>query len=61
MTFDLKIIIGHIDLYFMVQCFPLYLEDCLNDDSFFAIVSHCNKNSDLKMNDGHSDLYFIVQ
>ena len=28
-TFDLKINVGHYDLYFMVQDFTLYLEDYL--------------------------------
>ena len=29
LIFDLKIFVGHCDLYFMVHSFALYLEDCL--------------------------------
>ena len=45
-TFDLKINVGHCDLYLMVQ---------------FEIISQYDPMFDLKLNVGHCDLYFMVQ
>ena len=61
-TFDLKINVGHWDLYFMVQQFCLIswivFDGCM---SYFRKISLCNTTFDLKINLGHSDLYFMVQ
>ena len=57
-TFDLKINVGHCDLYFMVQWFCLMswrLFDIWTP--YFGIMSQY----DLKINVGHFDLYFMVQ
>ena len=61
-TFDLKINVGHCDLYFMVQWFCL-ISWRLFDVwiSYFRIMSQCDPTLDLKINVGHCDLYFMVQ
>ena len=61
-TFDLKINVGHCDLYFMVQWFCLMswrLFDVCKSD--FGSVNQYDQTFDLKINVGHCDLYFIVQ
>ena len=61
-TFDLKINVGHCDLYFMVQWFCLIfwrLFDVLR--SYFGIMSQYDTTFDFKINVGHCDLYFMVQ
>ena len=60
--FDLKISVGHCDLYFMVQWFCLIswrLFDIWT--SYFGIMSQYDRMFDLKINLGHCDLYFMVQ
>ena len=61
-TFDLKINVGHCDLYFMVQEFCLMswrLFDVCT--SYFGIMNLYDLRFDLKINVGHCDLYFMVQ
>ena len=61
-TFDLKINVGHCDLYFMVQWFCLIswrLFDVWT--SYFRITSQYDPTFDLKINVGHCHLYFMVQ
>ena len=56
-TFDLKINVGHCDLYFMVHL--LKTISCMNIiiwDYYQYDLMH-----DLKINVGHCDLYFIGQ
>ena len=61
-TFDLKINVGHWDLYFMVQWFCLIFWRLFDVwTSYFEIMSQYDKTLDLKINVGHCDLYFIVQ
>ena len=60
-TFDLKINVGHCDLYFMVQWF--YLISWRLFDiwiPFFGIMSQYNVMFELKMFVAHWDLYFMV-
>ena len=60
--FDLKINVGHCDLYFMVQWFCLIswrLVDVWTP--LFGIMSRVDPKFDLKINVGHCDLYFMVQ
>ena len=60
--FDLKIKVGHCDLYLMVQWFSLIswrLFDIWT--SYFRIMSQYDLTFDLKINVGHCDLYFMVQ
>ena len=60
-TFDLKIKVGHCDLYFMVQWFCLIswrLFDIWTP--YFGIMSQYDPMFDLKINLGHCDLYFII-
>ena len=61
-TFDLKINVGHCDLYSMVQWF------CLTSwrlfgvwTILFGILSHYDPKFDLKINIGHYDLHFMIQ
>ena len=58
---DLKINVGHCDLYFMVQWFclmsPRLFDGCV---SYFQIMRQCDSNFDLKINIGQHDLYFRV-
>ena len=61
LTCDLKINVGHCDLYFMVQWVCLISWRLFNVwTSYFAIVSQYDRMFDLKIN-GHCDLYFMVQ
>ena len=60
--FDLKINVGHCDLYFMVQWFCLIswrLFDVWT--SFFRFMNQYDLTFDLKINIGRFDLYFMVQ
>ena len=60
--YDLKINVGHCDLYFMVQWFCLIswrLFDVWTP--LFGIMSRVDPKFDLKINVGHCDLYFMVQ
>ena len=60
--FDLKINVGHYDLYFMVQWFCLIswrLFDVWTP--YFGIMSLYDPKFELKINVGHCDLYFMVQ
>ena len=59
--FDLKIHVGHCDLYFMVQWFCLVswrLFDVWT--SLFRIMNQYDPTFDLKIIVGHCDLYFMV-
>ena len=60
--FDLKIKVGHCDIYLMVQWFSL-ISWRLFDIwiSYFRIMSQYDLTFDLKINVGHCDLYFMVQ
>ena len=61
-TWDLKINVGHCDLYFIVQWFCLVswrLFDIWT--SLFGIMNQYDPTFDLKINVGHCDLYFMVQ
>ena len=60
--FDLRINVGHCDLYFMVQWFCLVswrLFDVWTP--LFGIVNQYDPTLDSKINVGHCDLYFIVK
>ena len=62
-TFNLKINVGHCDLYFMVQWFCLIawiLEEFDTWTPYFGIVSQYDPMFDLKIFVGHGDLYFMV-
>ena len=59
-SFDLKINVGHCDLYFMVQCVCLMfwsLFDVWTSYFGFGIMSQYDTTFDLKINVGHCDLY----
>ena len=59
--FDLKINVGHCDLYVMVHWFCLIswrLFDIWTP--YFGVMSQYDPMFDLKINVGHCDLYFIV-
>ena len=61
-TFNLKINVGHFDLYFMVQWFCItswILFDVWT--SVFGIMGLYDPRFDLKINVGLCDLYFMVQ
>ena len=61
LTFDLKINVGHCDVYFMVQWFGLIswrLFDVWT--SLFGIMGPYDPAFDLKINVGLCDLYFMV-
>ena len=61
-TFDLKIIVGHCDLYFMVHWFCVICWRLFDVwTSLFGIMSQYDPTFDLKIIVGHCDLYFIVQ
>ena len=62
-TFDLKINVGHCDLYFMVQYFALYFEDCLiyEHHTLGLWVSMTQHQYDLKINVGPCRSYFMIQ
>ena len=59
--FDLKINIGHCDLYFMVQWFCLisWLFDVCT--SYFGSMNQYDQTFDLKINVCHCELYCMVQ
>ena len=58
---DLKINVGHCDLYFMVQWFCLISWRLFDNwTPYFGIMSHYDPMFDLNINVGHCDLYFIV-
>ena len=60
--FDLKINVGHGDLYFMVQWFCLIFWRLFDVwTPLFGIMSRYDLKFDLKINVGHCDLYFMVQ
>ena len=61
-AFDLKINVGHYDLYFMVQCF-CHISWSLFDiwTPYFGIMSQYDPMFDLKITVCHCDLYFMVQ
>ena len=59
--FDLKINVGHCDLYFMVQWFCLIFWGLFDIWTwYFGIMSQYDPTFDLKINVGHCDLYFMV-
>ena len=61
-TFDLKINVGHCDLYFIVQWFCLISWRLFDTwTPYFGIMSQYDPMFDLKINVGHLDLYFMVQ
>ena len=61
-TFDLKIIVGHCDLYFMVRWLCLISWRLFHVwTSLFGIMNQYDPMHDLKINVGHCDLYFTVQ
>ena len=58
-TFDLKINVGHCDLYFMVQWLCLLPWKLFHaGTSLFGIMNQYDPTHDRKINLGHSDLYF---
>ena len=61
-TFDLKINVGHYDLYFMVQWLCLIPWRLFHIwTSLFGMMNQYDPLHDLKINIGHCDLYFMVQ
>ena len=59
---DLKINVGHCDLYFMVQWFCLIFWRLFDIwTSYFGIMSQYDPMFDLKIFVGHCDLYFMAQ
>ena len=61
-TFDLKIIVGHCDLYFMVQWFCVISWSLFDVwTSLFGIMNQYNPTFDLKIIVGQYALYFMVQ
>ena len=59
--FDLKIFVGHCDLYFMVQWFVLISWKVFSGwTSYFGIMNQYDPTSDLKIFVGPCDLYFMV-
>ena len=59
--FDLKIFVGHCDLYFIVQWFFLISWELFSGwTSYFGIMSQYDPTSDLKIFVGQCDLYFMV-
>ena len=62
LAFDLKINVGHCDLYFMVQWLCLIPWRLFHVwTSLFGIMNQYDLTHDLKINVGHHDLYFMVQ
>ena len=58
---DLKIFVGHSDLYTMVQWFCLISWKLFSSwPSFFGIMSHYDPTFDLRIFVGHCDLCFMV-
>ena len=61
-TFDLKINVGHYDLYFMVLWFcPVSWRLFDIWTSLFGIMNQYDPTFDLRLNVGHCDIYFMVQ
>ena len=61
-TFDLKVNVGHCDLYSMVQWFCLISWRLFDVWTIlFGIMSQYDPKFDLKINVGHHDQYFMVQ
>ena len=61
-TFDLKINVGHCDLYSLVQWFCLISWRLFDVWTLlFGIMSQYDLTFDLKINVGHCDLYSMVQ
>ena len=61
-TFDLKINVGHCDLYSMVQWFCLISWRLFDAWTLlFGIMSQYDLKFYLKINIGHCDLYFMAQ
>ena len=62
-AFDLKINVGHCNLYCMVKGFCLIISWRLFDvwTSYLRITSQYDWTFDLKINVGHCDLYFMFQ
>ena len=60
--YDLKINVGHYDLYFMVQWF-CFISWRLFDvcTSYFGSMNQYDQTFDRKINVGHCDLYSMVQ
>ena len=62
LTSDLKIFVGHYDLYFMVHWICLISYRLFYVwTTYFGIMSLYDMPFDLKINVGHCDLYFMVQ
>ena len=60
--FDLKINVGHLDLYFMVQWFCLISWRLFHVwTALLGIINQYVPVHDLKINVGHRDLYVMVQ
>ena len=59
--FDLKIDVGHYDLYFMVQWFYVISWRLFNVWTYFGIMGQYDAMFDLKINVDHCDLNFMVQ
>ena len=60
-TFDLKMNVGHCDLYSMVQWFRVISWRLFDVWAIlFGIMSQYDPKFDLKINIGHYDLYFMV-
>ena len=59
--FDLKINIGHYDLYSWSSDFAVYIEDFDVCTSYFGSMNQYDQTFDLKINVGHCDLYSMVQ
>ena len=61
-TFDLKINVGHCDLYLLVQWFCLIAGRLFDIwTPYFGIMSQYDPMFDFKIFVGHCDLYFMVQ
>ena len=62
LMFDLKIYVGHCDLYFMVQWLCLVSWTLFSGwTSCFWSMNQFDPTFDLKINVGHCNLYFMVQ
>ena len=57
---DLKINVGHCDLYIWSIDFAFYLEDFNLWTSYFGIMGQYDQTFALKINVCHCDLYFMV-
>ena len=57
-----KNIVGHIDMYFMVQRVSFFILKCmLCINTILSNLSQYDPKFDFKINVGHNDLYFMVQ